>query len=183
MVNSSSRALDTFGLYFDEHILDVIVAETNRYARQNGHKNWYDLTREELQAYSGIVILMSINPSYHVYLYWSSDNFFNVTEISKMIIFKQFQSTMNYLHFFDNERIKPREHPAHDKLAHRYFESQIHEPVQSLEPPSCGRRYGQVQRLDHFETVHAPQTNQKRTQDLVPGQLCVTSFDPFYKVK
>lgn len=41
---------------------------------------------------------MSVNPMHHIYIYWSRDIFFNVTEISNVMTYKRFQAIMDTLH-------------------------------------------------------------------------------------
>ncbi|KAL3171799.1 hypothetical protein MRX96_001441 [Rhipicephalus microplus] len=116
-LSSSCTPSESFSLYFNDDVLEMIVLETNRYARQEARKGWHDLTKGELKAYLGILILMSVNPAHHLYLYWSSDSFLNVKEISSVMTFKRFQAIMNSLHFYDNEKIKSKGEEGFDRLA------------------------------------------------------------------
>lgn len=116
-LSSSCTPSESFSLYFNDDVLEMIVLETNRYARQEARRGWHDLTKGELKAYLGILILMSVNPAHHLYLYWSSDSFFNVKEISSVMTFKRFQAIMNSLHFYDNEKIKSKGEEGFDRLA------------------------------------------------------------------
>lgn len=68
-----TKASDAFSLYFDGDVLDLIVCETNRYAKQKARRDWRELDRCELEAFLGMLLLMSINPLHHFYLYWSSE--------------------------------------------------------------------------------------------------------------
>lgn len=113
----SCSTSESFGLYFDDEVLELMVLETNRYAKQTNRKKWRDINKEELKAFLGILLLMSVNPSHHLYLYWSSDSFFNVPEISNVMSFKRFQTIRNTLHLHDNEKVKRRGEEGFDKLA------------------------------------------------------------------
>ena len=62
-------------------MIDLIVRETNRYARQKLATNiarlnkWQDTTRQEVKAYLGICLIMGINNLPRLAMYWSSDQF------------------------------------------------------------------------------------------------------------
>lgn len=110
-------ASEAFALYFHDDLLDMLVLETNRYAHQMNKPGWYDLSKDEMKAFFGILLLMCVNRSHHFYLYWSSDSFFNAPEISKVMAFKRFQSVLNCLHVSDNSKQKKKGEEDHDRLA------------------------------------------------------------------
>lgn len=98
-------ALDAFSLYFDNEVLDHILEQTNLYAEQTQRKGWVPLTRDELEAYIGMLILMSVNRMHQLQMYWSSDSFFYVNEIAKVMTYKRFQMICNCLHLNDNDKM------------------------------------------------------------------------------
>lgn len=110
-------ASEAFAFYFDDDVPDMLVLETNRYAHQMNKPGCYDHSKDEVKAFFGIPLLMSVNPSHHFYLYWSSDLFFNVPEISKLMTFKRFQSVLNCLHVSDNSKQEKKGKEDHDHLA------------------------------------------------------------------
>ncbi|XP_065290955.1 piggyBac transposable element-derived protein 4-like [Dermacentor albipictus] len=112
-----SKPIEAFSLYFDDEVMQLLVEETNRFAEQKNRRKWKTITLDELRAFFGILILMSVNPRHQLYLYWSSDNFFNAPEISKVMSFKRFQSIMNCLHLSDNTKEKKRGEDGYDRLA------------------------------------------------------------------
>lgn len=91
---------EAFGLYFDDAVLNM-VTETNRDVYQTNKPGWYNLSKDELKVFLGMLLLMIVNPSHHYYLYWSSDSFFNVPKISNVMSFKWFQAVLNYIHLSD----------------------------------------------------------------------------------
>lgn len=93
----------------------MIVEETNLYALQGMMPNWRTLTVSELKAYIGMLILMSIHNLPQVYLYWSSDKFFNVQEISSVMSFRRFQQITRCLHLNDNSKIPDKTSPNFDR--------------------------------------------------------------------
>lgn len=77
----------------------MIVGETNAHAEQEGPaKNWQSLSVGELKAYVGMLVMMSIHHLPRVPLYWSSDRFFNVDEISSVMAWKRYQQITTHLH-------------------------------------------------------------------------------------
>ncbi|KAH6921301.1 hypothetical protein HPB50_027710 [Hyalomma asiaticum] len=94
---------------------NMIVEETNLYALQEMMPNWHTLTSSELKAYIGMLILMSILNLPQVYLYWSSDKFFNVQEVSNVMSFRRFQQITRCLHLNDNSKIPDKTSPDFDR--------------------------------------------------------------------
>ncbi|XP_049527551.1 piggyBac transposable element-derived protein 4-like [Dermacentor silvarum] len=114
-LNVDCSACDAFSLYFDEEVWKMIVEETNLYALQRMMPNWRTLTVSELKAYIGMLILMSIHNLPQVYLYWSSDKFFNLQEISNVMSFRRFQQITRCLHLNDNSKIPDKTSPNFDR--------------------------------------------------------------------
>lgn len=97
--------------------MHTLVTETNRFAKQKNRKHWKELTIDELRAYFGILLLMSTNPRHQMYLYWSSDSFFNCPEISRVMSFRRFQNIMNCLHINDLSKEKKKGEDGYDRLS------------------------------------------------------------------
>ncbi|CAG5002709.1 unnamed protein product [Parnassius apollo] len=57
-----SQPKDYFMDMCPEEALDLIVKNTNIYAEAKHSRHWIDITKTELSAYFGIIILMSVNP-------------------------------------------------------------------------------------------------------------------------
>ena len=68
-IDKEAKLDEYFLQIFSEEILDQLVQETNRYARQSSESNerrrvslaWRDVTKQELKAFFGISIIMGIN--------------------------------------------------------------------------------------------------------------------------
>ena len=64
---TGSLAVDFFQLFIDNRILGIIIRETNRYARQTmtqkqkDPNSWKEVSVEELKAFLGLLIAMSIH--------------------------------------------------------------------------------------------------------------------------
>ena len=71
-------------LFFTDQVWDTIVTESNKYAEQVMFKKhstnemydaWTKITEEEIRAYIGMCLLMSINHLPSLRDYWSKDPF------------------------------------------------------------------------------------------------------------
>lgn len=86
-----SQPLDYFLDFFPDELLNIIVENTNIYARHTHSKAWTDVTKEEIKAYFGVIILMSINSLADINTHWSTDEFFRNPVICKVIPLKRFK--------------------------------------------------------------------------------------------
>ena len=88
-IGNEARELDIFKLFFNDEILNVIVRETNRYARQKlvgeALDKWQDVTLDEVKAFLGVSVVMGLNPLPSTADYWSSDPFFGNEGIQKVM--------------------------------------------------------------------------------------------------
>ncbi|XP_040073232.1 piggyBac transposable element-derived protein 4-like [Ixodes scapularis] len=111
-LSEQSTALDAFTLYFDDKVMHHIVEQTNLYAEQTNRRGWTPLTLDELRAYIGLLMLMSVNPMHQLHMYWSSDSLFRTEEITRVMTYKRFQMITNCLHLNDNAKMP--EHGTND---------------------------------------------------------------------
>lgn len=115
--NNRSQPLQYFIDFFTEGLMDIIVINTNIYANHTNAKSWTDITNEELKAFFGLVILMSINPLHDINMYWSTDEFYNNPVISKVMPIRRFKKINQNLHISNITTETPRNSPGYDKLA------------------------------------------------------------------
>ena len=74
-----------FALFFTTQIVDIIVTETNRYAEQVMGCNTFAISSEEVRAYIGFCILMSIVRLPALRDYWRPNKYLNYAPISSKI--------------------------------------------------------------------------------------------------
>lgn len=122
------KECDYFFEFFDDHILDHIVKNTNLYAKQERpdfrslpsgvkkNNNWTDITISEMKAYFGSLILMGIHQLPHLANYWSSDPILRVEAVSKIMTLKRFKKITENIHLNDNLSAIPKSVPGYDKL-------------------------------------------------------------------
>jgi len=103
-------------------MLTSIVRETKRFAVQclsaNGKdpNSWAAVTLEELKAFLGLIIAMSIHSLPFLRDYWKDDWVLCVPEFAKVMPRNRFLDINRYLHLNDNSKMPARESPNADKL-------------------------------------------------------------------
>ena len=116
-----------FNLFWDTHTMQVLVGETNRYARHarakkphltNGGVQWYDTDEQELRAWLGLCILMGQKLTPCIRDYWKRDKFFRCAIIPKIMKRDRFEALLRCLHCVDNQRlVSDKNHSGYDKIA------------------------------------------------------------------
>lgn len=79
--DADTSPIKYFELFFDEELIELIVDETNKYARTKSRpvkkysrmQHWSDCTREDIKALLGVVINMGLNPRPDITDYYSQD--------------------------------------------------------------------------------------------------------------
>lgn len=118
---------DLFHKFLSKLTLKKICMETNRYAasidpstgKTRGPSNWWRLKVQELEAWLGIIMLMSLKVLPNRRLYCHQDEpFYYCNRIARTIGRKRFEAISKCLHVH-NESGAPtdRNHPDFDKLA------------------------------------------------------------------
>ena len=112
--------LEAFKLFFTTDLLERIVEESNRYARQvmgdERYDQWNKMTLEDLKAYLGFIILMAINHLPGLEDYWKRDPFLHYSPVADRISRDRFRELSRFLHFADNDTLQPRGSPEYDRL-------------------------------------------------------------------
>ena len=78
-------------------------------------KNWTDLTVNELQVFTGLVILMGIVHKPNINSYWPRDELYNTPFFSKVMPQDRFKVILRVLHFNDGATYNA-EHADCDRL-------------------------------------------------------------------
>ena len=98
---------------FDAFLTDIVIPQTILYSQQKGHV--FTTTVEEMRAFFGMQIVMGYHALPCIRDYWSTDPTFGVYYIANIMPLKRFEELRAYLHFNDNDLMKPRDHPHHDR--------------------------------------------------------------------
>ena len=96
--------------FFTEEILNLITDQTNIYGKgkkqstcQRKTSKWKDVSKKEIESFLGLVLLMSINDSPNITLYWSNYIVFHKFDHVVRPFFEIFYN----LHL-DNNSLKPK---------------------------------------------------------------------------
>ena len=112
--------LDIFQLFSTEELQQQIVQATNDYAKatikENKYEQWTKVTCEEMRAYFGFHILMSINRLPSIDDYWRTNPNLRYSPIANRISRDQFRDVQKYLLFVDNNTLVPRGQSRYDRL-------------------------------------------------------------------
>ena len=112
---------DVFKKIVTDDILDLIVEQTNEYAKQYidnttltrtcRAKQWVPTNRNEMRTFIGIVMSMGLVWTPDIHLYWSTKELYNRSFVSKTMPRDRFLLLLKFLHFSDD---RPRS--QRDKL-------------------------------------------------------------------
>lgn len=94
-------------------LLKLILTETKLYAMQKGIV--FDTNEDELLAFLGITIIMSIHKLPSTRLYWSTNPVFTVPVVSNVMTRDRYEEIRSLLHFMDNNKQPKRDNPNYDK--------------------------------------------------------------------
>lgn len=104
-------------LFFADSLFDLVVAESNRYALEQKAIKWIPITKQELKAFIGCKIIMSINVLPNLEMYWSKRSFIKGSNvIQSTFSLKRFLNIERYLHCVNNSDFKDisPNHPEFD---------------------------------------------------------------------
>lgn len=100
---SETEALDYLELLWPPSLCDVIVDETNRYAKGKLSK-WVDVSRDELYTFFGIVLIMGVHRLPRIDCYWSTHRLLGIAEVKERMTMSRFWELWVNLHVVDNSK-------------------------------------------------------------------------------
>ena len=119
-VSISKSPMEVFQLFFIPELLDMIVKETNNYAKlvmgDEKFSKWSKMDVAELKALLGFKILMAMNNLPSIDVYWKRDPFLRYFPIADRISRDRFRELSQYLHFTNNDTLVPQGSPGQDRL-------------------------------------------------------------------
>ena len=98
---------------FDKFLTEIVIPESVLYSQQKGHV--FSTNVEEMRAFFGMQIVMGYHTLPSIRDYWSCDPTLGVPFISNIMPLKRFEELRAYLHFNNNEKMKPMNDPNHDR--------------------------------------------------------------------
>lgn len=96
--------------------VDILVDQTNLFAKQEKIKGWQDTTNEEMRAFLGMMIKMGFHKLENRRDYWCTDSDLAVPSINSIMPRSRFFLLLRALHANDNTTAKPKHDPEHDPL-------------------------------------------------------------------
>nr|XP_034838380.1 piggyBac transposable element-derived protein 4-like [Maniola hyperantus] len=96
---------EAFTAIWDNKIMEHIVKETNRYARQSNINQWQDTTVDEMYIYLGLVINTTIHVADVMKEYWFPFcEYLPMSDFPFLMSYERFKELTNCIHFNDNEK-------------------------------------------------------------------------------
>ena len=113
-VDSDPVAL--FDKLFKHELWELLVTETNRYARQNNANNWQDTNLQEIRCFIGFLYGTSIHQISQLDDVWSTDWVLASPAFAKFFTRDRFWALFSNIHLVDNAKALDRRNPDFDKL-------------------------------------------------------------------
>lgn len=109
--NDSSDVMEYVNKIIDDELVNIVVTETNRYARDENIVGWKDTNSDEIRIFFSVILLQSIikKPSYQ--MYWTKHPLLVTPIFRQLLSYKRFLILKKCLHFSDNSRYDPASHP------------------------------------------------------------------------
>ncbi len=111
-LRADSRECEFYNYFWDENILETIVAQPNRYmyfmqggrvlSRESREHQWYDITVSEMRVFLALVMLMGVVKKNNYRDYWSTNPLIQTPIFSKVMPVNRFVNILQALHFTDN---------------------------------------------------------------------------------
>ena len=130
VLGSNENELDFFLLFFPAFLFEIMVNQTNLYARQRQQihpdPRWMPVTVEEMKAWLGLLVATSILYMPQTAMFWSTDPLFGNLQMQKVMRRDRFDKISQYFHLNDRTQNLPRDNPGWDKI---YQVRPIHDAV------------------------------------------------------
>lgn len=114
-----NNPVSLYKLFFTDNILEMIIQETNKYAAQclnnslsssKGHQQvWQPVTRDEINTFIGILLIMGVVQLSEIRLYWSNKRMYTNARIKNAMKRDRFLAILKFLHFSDNTTARPED--------------------------------------------------------------------------
>lgn len=133
---SHAREIEYFYRYIPAKLIQLAVAETNKYAvfhqrniARKINSRWRITNFNEMQAFIGIIICMGVDRKTACQDYWSSDPFLQNSGVASVMTFARYQLLMRYFHLAD-----PASDPRRDSDEERRKRRCMEDPLYKINP-------------------------------------------------
>ena len=149
---SCTDIVSYFESLWPNYLMELIVVETNRYAREHRKRaSWVDVTKDELSTFLGIILVIGWHKLPRIRDMWSADPYCGIPEVQKHMSRSRFWEIWTSIHLVDNSKlssgdgITAKVKPLLDVLADTFFRS--YSPGQELSVDEAMVKYkGHVKR-------------------------------------
>ena len=105
ILDENQTELHFFELLFTDKVYEILVRETNLYAQQKvavkPDPKWRDVEKDEMKAYLGIRVYMSVVKLPETQMYWAKDFLFGSFGIAAIMPRDRFDKISQYFHAND----------------------------------------------------------------------------------
>jgi len=142
-LGNNPTELDTFMQFVGDEFWDMIVTETNDYAKKllgtpgrkrlKADSKWVDVTRDELKVYFALYVNMGQVKKPELKHYWTHRKILETPIFTETMAFERFTNISRFLHFYDENIETENQHDKLKKLRTviRYLETKF---LHMLEP-------------------------------------------------
>lgn len=121
--------LELFYKFFDDEVLNMIVQYSVKYARDNNRHD-FELTKEELLKFLGIIVLSGYHTLPQIHMYWSTEEDKGVDIVKKCMSRNRFNSIKRNLHLSDNDTLNINDkftklRPFFDAMNERFLQFDV----------------------------------------------------------
>lgn len=113
-IKNLQTPLEFFKYFFDDELLQKILFESIRYSSEKNINKPLKISIEDLKKFIGILVMMSIVHLPNSRSYWNET--IGNKLIQNTMSVNKFEEIRKNLHFNDNQRMLPADHPNHDRL-------------------------------------------------------------------
>lgn len=99
----SENPLQLFEKFFDEELINLIVAESNRYAQKRNRKN--NIEHAEVKCFVGVLLLSGYLQVPRRRLFWEKERDCHNNLVSEAISRDKFEHILSNFHLVDNEKL------------------------------------------------------------------------------
>lgn len=124
-VKTYESAYDAFVDIFDNDIIELMVRETNRFAKQKIDEmkaseilkphsrlhEWTETDVDEMYVLLGVFLYMGIDPRTSLREYWSSGTYLELSRFRNLMTYSRYILLNKFLHFVDNGDVSPNGPP------------------------------------------------------------------------
>ncbi|XP_066451236.1 protein lin-9 homolog isoform X3 [Eleutherodactylus coqui] len=123
---SGLRKIDFFKFYFTDDFIELMVAQTNLYAKQflaqnptsvyAQHRGWTPVNTMEMEKFWGLLLNMGLLKKPSIGDYWSSDTLYHILLFHMTMSRMRFEAILRFLHYNDDKQCPSQDDPGFDRL-------------------------------------------------------------------